>query len=414
MSAPEASVQTLDAGITNMPSTEHNRSTVNRSTVNRLIALAIRGLEPMFDPQRQSFCYKLKKNGPSMVREGLSRRYTMMTVLGLHRLEQAGAASPFEKPRILDALLSDLAWVDNVGDLGVLLWLCGVVCPERLPELEPKLHLPTALTRFRDARQALTMELSWFLTGLSYWAQADSEMSSKLEPLAFETYDILTKNQGVRGFFGHLSTTRSLAGMARGRIGSFADQVYPTYAMGQFSKAYQHEEAAKRAVKCALGICEEQGPRGQWWWHYDSVGGRVADGYPVFSVHQHAMAPMTLFELGETVNRNFDEWIYKGLQWINWNNELNYEMESPSDGVIWRCIFRSRRSLGRYLKASFGRYSDTVEHQQHDSLKVLYECRPYELGWLLYAFANRVDRDSVMSSVLDPVSQNQLLGRTRQ
>ena len=160
-----------------------------------------------------------------------------------------------------------------------------------------------------------------------------------------------------------------------------------------FPKPSDTRESAIRALKCATCICEEQGPKGQWWWHYDSVGGRVVDGYPVFSVHQHAMGPMTLFGLGEVVNQNFDKWIYKGLRWIKSNNELRYDMESASTGVIWRCIFRSRRSGSRYVKAAFGRYSNTVQHENAGDLSIVYECRPYELGWLLYAFAGRDGQD---------------------
>jgi len=361
----------------------------DRATVNRFVDLAVRGLVPMFDSKKQLFCYTLKKQNGAMVQEGISERYTMMTLMGLHRLEQAGTASPFDKERILQALFSDLTWMDNIGDLGVLLWTLGIVCPERYAQLESRLDLKTALTRYRDARKVLTMELAWFLIGLSYWAQVDPEKRSQLEPIAFEVFKTLKGNQGERGFFGHLSTSASLAGMARGRTGSFADQVYPIYGMAQFSKAYGQQEAALLAIKCANGICEEQGPMGQWWWHYDAPGGRVTDGYPVFSVHQHAMAPFTLFGLGEVIGRNFDECIYKGLRWINSQNELSYDMEDQNNGVIWRCIMRSRRSPARYLKAGLRIYSDTIQHSRPEDLKVLFECRPYELGWLLYAFANR-------------------------
>ena len=42
-------------------------------------------------------------------------------------------------------------------------------------------------------------------------------------------------------------------------------------------------------MRCAHGLCQAQGALGQWWWHYDSLRGRVFEGYPVFSVHQHGM-----------------------------------------------------------------------------------------------------------------------------
>ena len=78
-----------------------------QATVQRFVALATRGLVPMFDEQKQLFCYSLKKTDRGMVQEGLSPRYTMMTLMGLHRLEEAGgiadrdrgcAAGPAAKP----------------------------------------------------------------------------------------------------------------------------------------------------------------------------------------------------------------------------------------------------------------------------------------------------------------------------
>jgi hypothetical protein len=371
----------------------------HQATIHSFVSLAVRGLVPMFDTRRNLFCYKLKLTDQGMVQEGLSERYTMMTLMGLHRLQQSGMISPFDTEKITETLFADLRWVDNIGDLGVLLWFCGIVCPERYAELERKIDISDALTRYQDARQGITMDLSWFLTGLSYWAELFPQKSSHLEPLARATYKTLTKNQGERGFFGHLSTSQSFAGVTRGRIGSFADQVYPIYAMSQFGKVYRYEEAIQRAQKCAAGICEEQGPKGQWWWHYDARGGRVTDGYPVFSVHQHAMGPMTLFKLAEVVNQNFGSWIYKGLTWINSSNELKFEMEDRSRDIIWRCIYRSRRSFGRYLKAGVGIYSKVTQHERPEDLKVLFECRPYELGWLLYAFANRTGRTNYAGDI---------------
>ncbi len=357
--------------------------------VHRLISLAVHGLAPMFDRYRRLFCYRLKDAERGMVQEGMSRRYTMMTLMGLHRLGQRGVDSRFDTNDILEGLLSDLSWVDNLGDLGVLLWLCGVACPERFPALASRLRLETALNRYRGGKQAVTMELAWFLTGLSYCGSSQPEHLARIEPIAFATYKLLTRNQGDRGFFAHLSTSKSLAGVIRGRIGSFADQVYPIYGMAQFSKAYHHEEAAQLALKCALEVCAVQGPMGQWWWHYDSRGGQVVEGYPVYSVHQHAMAPMTLFGLGDVIGHNFDEFIYKGLRWINSNNELSFQMEDSAKRVIWRCIHPSNRSVSTYVAATLGRYSKKMQHDRAEDLKVLFECRPYELGWLLYAFASR-------------------------
>ena len=389
-----------DAGILRAPQSvevQTEAQTEVQATIQRFVALAVRGLVPMFDPQKQLFCYSLKKTGTGMVREGLSPRYTMMTLMGLHRFEEAGGTSPIALKPILQALLENLDWVEDIGDLGVLLWTCALIAPECLAELEGRITLETALTHYRSAQRGVTMELAWFLTGLSNWVLACPEKQSQLRDLAFQTFAMLKKNRGEQGFFGHLARGGSVMGRMRGRIGSFADQVYPIYAMTRFFQAYQEESALQMALQCGHGLCEAQGSLGQWWWHYDSLGGRVMEGYPVFSVHQHAMGPMTLFALGEAAQCDFSPWIYRGLQWINSANELGFNMEDASAQVIWRCQYRSTSQLKTYLKATFSKRDNAKPYEAKKDLKVLFECRPYELGWLLYAFAGRSGR--AMSSV---------------
>jgi hypothetical protein len=348
------------------------------------VELAVRGLPQMFDQRTGMFCYKLKKAADGLVQEGLSPRYTAMTLMGLHRLEQSGVPSPVNVKPVVECLLSNADWADNVGDLGLILWLAAQVAPDRLGELEHRLQISTALTRFADAREGVTMHLAWFLTGLSYYALTSGD-PEKLRAVARETYDLLIENQGKYGYFGHLASERSVKGSVRGRIGSFADQVYPIYGMAKFFQAFEDDSALRRARECALAICQAQGPLGQWWWHYDSRSGRVFEEYPVFSVHQHGMAPMTLFALGKASGANFDPWIYKGLDWIDRRNELSVNMEDSAAGVIWRCIRTStlRRLSGALLGARRkGRAPGPQE------LSVLFECRPYELGWLLYGLVD--------------------------
>jgi hypothetical protein len=354
-------------------------------TAGRLTALAVKGLVPMFDPEKQLFCFKLKKTATGALREGLSRRYTMITLMGLHRLEESGANSPIEIMPVFDGLLADTDWVDSVGDLGLLLWLCALVAPERLEEVVHRLDVKSALYRFRDARHGSTMELAWFLSGLSHASLASPGKMADLRALAVETYRLLRKNQGEQGVFAHVAKSENIADLFRKKIGCFADQVYPIYAMTKFWQAFQHENAAEKALDCALAICEAQGPLGQWWWHYDSSKGQVVGRYPVYSVHQHGMAPMVLFALGEAIQSDFSPWIHKGLQWIS-DNELDFDMEDTSANVVWRCIAGS--TAQRYWRAAMAKLKRREDGPSR-GMQVLFECRPYELGWLLYAFAGR-------------------------
>jgi hypothetical protein len=373
-----------------------DRSSGREDTARRLVELAISGLPPMFDREKQLFCYRLKKTEWGLVKEGISRRYTIITLFGLHRLKESGGISPIETDSVLQGLLANLEWVDNIGDLGLLLWLCALMAPERLAEVNSLVGIEGALSRYRDAKQGQTMEVAWFLTGLCQWGLARPEKLAELRSLSFETYRMLMSNYGGHGIFGHVGTKRSVIGKFRGRIGSFADQVYPIGALTKFYRAYQEPAALRRALECANTLCEAQGPLGQWWWHYDSSNGRIIEGYPVFSVHQHAMGPMTLFELGEATGHDFTVSIYKGLQWINSRNELAFDMEDSSADVVWRCMLPS--SLKRYWEAAFDLGTKYQEHQYPSRLKVLFECRPYELGWLLYAFAGRVEMGAAEST----------------
>jgi len=359
-----------------------------QATIQHLLDLAAHGLVPMLDDQTQLFCYKLKGSPDGLVREGQSPRYTAITLLGLNRLQNSGVSSPIAISPVLDQLLSNTKWVDNIGDLGLLLWLCAQVAPDRLPEVDHQLHATTALQHYPDAGHGQTMELAWLLTGLCYWCQASPGKQSELADLAIEVYSRLICNQGKHGVFGHAARQGSLAGRTRGWIGSFADQVYPIYAMALFYKIFGERDAEVRALQCGLAICGAQGEKGQWWWHYDSSTGHVIDGYPVFSVHQHAMAPMTLFRLGDVSGKDFRPWISRGLEWIHGNNELRFDMESSASSVVWRCIFRPSSRLKLYLNAALHRESAEIV-ESSSRLQVLFECRPYELGWLLYAFAGR-------------------------
>jgi hypothetical protein len=358
----------------------------SETPVAPLVELAIRGLEAMYDEGQALFCHRLKQTPSGNIKEGISQRYTVMTLLGLLRAEAAGYRSPIDMSATIDALYRNTEWVDNIGDLGLLLWLSSV-SSRKLDSFYATFDLENALRNYSDSRKRLTMELAWLLTGLTYASRAEQKRPPYLESLARQTYALLQSNQGKDGLFGHMARWKSLAGAVRGHVGSFADQVYPIIALAHFGQTFIMKEALQNSLQCANAICNLQGPLGQWWWHYDSMTGRVAERYPVYSVHQHAMAPMALFAAQDACDADFRDQIYKGLEWIGGANELRQSLEDKSASLVWRCIGqqKSTSSLGR-LAALVG------QGRAAGTLHVLHECRPYELGWLLYAFAGRESR----------------------
>lgn len=355
-------------------------------SIRGLCGLAAYGLTEMYDADRRMFCNIFSRTETGMKREGFSERYTMMTLLGLHRYEGSGRRSPVAIDPVLDNLLRNFSWLANTGDLGLLLWTCAEVAPDRLPAIYEAVRAESALTRFADGRRASTMEVAWYLTGLaSCWAAGYADLPG-LGAQIEAARAILKGNCGHSGIYGHRGRGTSLPGYVRHRIGSFADQVYPTIAFAKLAQASGDKEARTMALRTATTMCELQGPLGEWSWQYDAVTGRVTSRYPVYSVHQHAMAPMMLLAAAEASGCDFSDAIFKGLSWIGGNNEMRRDFIEPALGLVWRSIYLEK--IDAYVDAAL-RFLQLRRGVASAAVKVCYECRPYELGWLLYAFATK-------------------------
>jgi hypothetical protein len=369
--SPEASLNTMD---------------VTASSIQELNLLAAKGLVPMFDPESRLFCHRLVRTEQGMVREGLSPRYTIMTLLGLREFEKAGGQSSFDTNALYESFIQDISWIQCAGDLGLTIWLTATFAPDQLQGFLRGVNLESSLSHYADARHGRTTELAWFLAGLSHAAMTSSKLVTALTDIAVETYHRIEENQSDFGFFGHMHVMKSLPGLLRGRIGSFADQIYPIYAMSKFATTFSVEEPLGSALECGRAICRVQGELGQWWWLYDSQSGRTSSRYPVYSVHQHGMAPMGLFALEEATGQDFKEHIFRGLRWIYGSNELGVDIRDLDQNVIWRCILPKNKQT-KYWDTALSMVLSPKQNASVGPLKILFEDWPYELGWLLYAFA---------------------------
>ena len=353
--------------------------------LSSLLTLALRGLSVMKNPGDETFCHRITKHPDGLRLEGSSFRYSLITLLGLTAAERIGLTSEFNTANMLQQFLSRLAGLNDLGDLALLLWLCAEREPDRL---QPVLHDSSLRGRIEslDAfRQARTMELSWLLAALAHIQMSVPGSAPNHSDLAHTVFRMLLRNQGPQGLFGHHGPGSSLAGSLRSRLGSFADQIYPIYALAQYFQAWQAKGALASAIKCADTLCALQGPLGQWWWHYDSLRGRAVSRYPVYSVHQDGMAPMALFALGRLSTTPYDRPAYKGLAWIYGENELAADLRDPDTGLIWRSLYQ--HPFTRYSSEVLGLLGATP---RETTLRILHECRPYHLGWMLYAFSPQI------------------------
>jgi hypothetical protein len=344
--------------------------------------LAVRGLPRMFDEESGLFVFRLDRTEGGVVPAGVSRRYTAMVMLGLSG-EAPDVAPALMQGQTIAGCVSRLVETagagDSLGDLGVIAWAAGAAgCPadsvwtlieERRPNDVP----------------CPTVELAWVVSA----AAADPRViaSGFGRDLVARLRTAFHKNTGI---FAH--TCGSTVTGIRSHVSCFADFVYPALALAQYGAATGDKDAITVASDAARAMCRLQGADGQWWWHFDLRTGRVVEQYPVYAIHQDAMAPMALFAVAQAANLNFDEAIARGLKWLQRSPELNGGSLFDADaGLIWRKIARREPAkLSRYVQAGASYLSPNLRAPGINTIfppvAIDFEDRPYHLGWILYAW----------------------------
>jgi len=352
---------------------------------SELAALALRGLQATYLNSENSLPHSMRWNGSIATPVGNNPRYALISLLGL---AQANFLAD-ESQSLVTYLWKKVTkiagtWNWSPGDIGLGLW--ASVLGKRGD---------SGFTVER-ARQSLaahgaksdSVELAWILLGTSHAFAAGIEVN-KASETASNAFSLLRKlfNPDVALFYRH-GNPGLLRSVSR-RVPCFANQIYPVMALACYATTTKNAEAMRISTSCADNLCALQGRLGQWWWLYDAAQGGVVDGYPVFSVHQDGMAPMALRELERAGGRNYSAEIEKSLSWIYGGNELGESLVLESEGIVLRDIHR--RGVGRTRRAlaaatcCMGKKPTTARATSGRNFVVNHECRPYHLGWNLYA-----------------------------
>lgn len=356
----------------------------SQQDIRGLNSLALRSLGSLFNEEEQLFSHRVILTGESLRGEETSRKRTIIALLGLHRLAEAGGTQLFDLASIRESVLRDQAWVTNAGNLGLLTWFVAVCAPDRLETVFRDFDFEKALSFYRDGREARTTGLAWFLTGIAHARLARPESLPDLTDVAVDCYHSLKDNQSENGIFGHAALTGFPRETLYRRLGSFSDQIYAIYALSTFARAFQIEEPLESALGCANSICALQGDMGQWWFLYDKRTSRVVNRYPVVSAHQDGTAPCGLLALEEATGRSFHKSIFKGLSWIAGANELGVDLRNLDRTLIWESMDLKER-IARYWEMALS-FMNTSGQADASRLRIRYEARPDHYGWLLYAF----------------------------
>jgi hypothetical protein len=383
----------------------------------RLLAIAEAGLPAMYLPDQDTFVFtRAVPSGsvpsgavPSaaepvegasatawtLEQRGTSTRYAAITALGVRFLpadRQRAVLGGHSAEEFTGLLIQRLPEVTNLGDAALIAWAAAETGH---PKLADALERVAALDL--PGVSQYTVEAAWVLSALAA-ARGTLDVEARL---AVARDRLLNCRIGDSPLFPH-ATGPGLVPWYRSHIGCFADQTYPMQALARAHASADgtgsgDPEALAAADACARRICELQGEGGQWWWHYDARLGTVVEGYPVYSVHQHAMAPTALFDVTEAGGSDFGPAIRKGLRWMTEVTELAAApgkaepMILDELGVTWRKVYRGDPK--KAVRAARGVTTRVLPGATLGPLDRLFgpdavdrECRPYEFGWMLFAW----------------------------
>jgi len=347
-----------------------------------LAQLAVRGLLETYAPTAKGLPYTRRCEPNGVRAKGNSARYALISLIGLAK----GAPVVGRQENLVRLLCCRLAAAGlnrlSPGELGLALWA------RSLHEGAAELVTPGNVERaFSGGVGVLdSMKWGWVLLGADH-AVAAGESVPTAERLASLARKSLLALYNPRTDLFYRHNRRGVSHAVSRRITCFANQIYPVMALAVHGRRTGCLQSSETAVAVADKLCELQGELGQWWWLYDAETGEVVERYPVFSVHQDAMAPMALLEAGR--DHRFVGPVERGLGWLSQANELGEDMVVADVGLIHRDVHLSR--VGRIHRILHGvtwccgRQIVQAEKTWASRFVVNRECRPYHLGWILYA-----------------------------
>ena len=334
------------------------------------------------------FSHKTLSRGDRHISLGTNVLYSAATLVGILSQRLTNPDSIVAVPSFIDALAERLAAAKSVGDLGAGLWALCLAGDSRSTEFAKR------IARSGTVTSSTTMELGLALTGLAEHTASgsgSSETASAAERIAVELDGRFGKESRV-----FAATAQRSHLIPDGRYTSFASQVYPLHGLAKWQAISGHDYSAVLEAG-ADTLVSNQGPLGQWWWFYSTVDGSALEGYPVYSVHQDAMAFMALEPIRHVGGPDHRAALARGLHWMFGANELGEQMYTEKPPMLYRCIqrrgsdadgFAGMRKRDRpllalrsYLPAS----ARQTRQAPAEKLEVLMEVRSYHLGWLLYS-----------------------------
>lgn len=366
---------------------------LHESGVPLLVEGAAANLYQTWDADRALFPYSIRlRSDGSMMRDydhPLSVRYTINSLLGLHRYEVVtpgrGNAEAMEWTRSF--LDRNRTRITSLADWGLL-----TVLQVELGDTRGAAASLESVQLLSTQRAHTVQDVAWALWGACAGARLEVPAA---EAVAHQLADTLLVRyrDPVSGMPLH-SPARW-----RRRVVSFGALVYYLRALWETSLSLHREDAEQAFERGLERAFDIQRQDGGWPWLMDTATGRAVDDYPLFAVHQDSMAMLFLLPSLDAGDACAASAISRSLAWTRGNNVLGAEMYASEPFFLaYRSIERTERlpRLRRFVRSSVrarlgsGSGSGSGNEAQMRQLVLNDECRSYHPGWILFAWADRL------------------------
>jgi hypothetical protein len=364
-----------------------NDTAISQSLNSPLVKYALQGLMHCWLPHFGcwSAIYHLDgRNLPIESKPSSDVFYTLNVLLGFARISHIPSGIDVAGTFHQNASRT-IALPVPIYAYGMTLWTAAEL---DLPiPVEVLAHIKSILSERRNWRAFRAQDLGMLLTGAVAQARRDPRTWSATADALFAF--LVEHYHCSSGLFFD-----SAFGLRRW-FGSFATQTYLTLACYAYGEFANNASAIEMANVAARKLIARQGPNGEWPWFFHVPSATVVDFYEIYSVHQYGMAPAFLEYAerhGVTEARGA---LIKGFGWVLGENSLRRPMLIPKlhlsirsqvrKGELHTKAFRIGRAVCNGL---LHRASGLIDP---GSVELRFECRSYELGWILWSFGQRTD-----------------------
>jgi hypothetical protein len=352
----------------------------------------VENLVATYDADRGVFPYSSRLAGGSILndyRSPESLRYTVNALLGLGRAAKAEipGVSISDVNGMIEMFVDHFsAKLESHADLGLLIVLLAEN-PSAGGDEAVRSAVATLRRSLADqTADAFNMQdLAWVVWGAATAARCGIPQADELGRSA----TALVKSRFVDTRSG--LPRHSPRWYRRGLV-SFGSIAYFLRAMHEAADAFEDSDAATLFREGVQRVISIQGPLGEWPWMIHVGRGKVVDVYPVFSVHQDSMAMLFLLPALDAGEPRVQQAIDRSLSWVFGRNELDVRFYRDDPFFAYRSIERAERAqrLRRYVR--FLSVSLTGRDASFGSARARLneECRSYHLGWILFAWSERM------------------------